>query len=191
MTTLDASYESAGSERHTESTGRGWLLGLGVAQVALGMLAISSTFVVSVASAFVFGVSLIVGGVLQLLHAISDRRFAGFAWHVALGILYTIAGASFMLNPLGALFPLTFALAFYFWVGGVMRLALAFQLRKFAHFGWMALAGATNLVLGALIWSGWPSSALWVIGTLIGVDLLMHGWSLVMLALAGGKLQEQ
>ena len=46
------------------------------------------------------------------------------------------------------------------------------------------VSGLINLVMGLMIWSEWPSSALWVIGLFVGVDLLVHGWWLVMLAMS-------
>ena len=39
------------------------------------------------------------------------------------------------------------------------------------------------LILGVIIWRQWPVSGLWVIGLFIGIDLIFHGWWLVMLAL--------
>jgi uncharacterized membrane protein HdeD (DUF308 family) len=44
------------------------------------------------------------------------------------------------------------------------------------------------LFLGALIWFHWPSSTVWAIGTLVGVNLLMTGISRLMLGLAARKL---
>jgi uncharacterized membrane protein HdeD (DUF308 family) len=49
---------------------------------------------------------------------------------------------------------------------------------------WVLLNGVVDLVLGGLIWSGWPESSLWVIGLFVGIDLILHGWSWMSLALA-------
>jgi uncharacterized membrane protein HdeD (DUF308 family) len=39
-----------------------------------------------------------------------------------------------------------------------------------------------------LIWMHWPSSSVWAIGTLLGVNLLMTGISRLMLGMAVRKL---
>ena len=41
-----------------------------------------------------------------------------------------------------------------------------------------------SAILGVLIWAQWRASGVWVIGLLVGIQLLFTGWALVMLALA-------
>jgi uncharacterized membrane protein HdeD (DUF308 family) len=53
---------------------------------------------------------------------------------------------------------------------------------------WLLLHGLINLLLGFVIWQGWPLSGLWVIGLFIGIDMMFNGWSLVMLAVAAKTL---
>jgi uncharacterized membrane protein HdeD (DUF308 family) len=48
--------------------------------------------------------------------------------------------------------------------------------------------GLITLLLGGLIWMHWPSSSVWAIGTLLGVNLLMTGISRLMLGMAVRKL---
>ena len=50
---------------------------------------------------------------------------------------------------------------------------------------------STATVLAVLIYAGWPSSALWVIGLLVGIHLLMSGVSLTMLALAARAIAHE
>jgi uncharacterized membrane protein HdeD (DUF308 family) len=42
-----------------------------------------------------------------------------------------------------------------------------------------------------MIWGQWPSSSLWVIGLLVGINLLFTGWSLTMLAIASRAREGQ
>jgi len=52
----------------------------------------------------------------------------------------------------------------------------------------MLLDGIITLVLGFLIWNRWPSSSLWVIGTFVGISMVMTGTTRLMMALAVRKL---
>ena len=54
--------------------------------------------------------------------------------------------------------------------------------------GWLLVNALITLLLGGLIWFHWPSSSVWAIGTLVGVNLLMTGISRLMLGLAARKL---
>ena len=49
--------------------------------------------------------------------------------------------------------------------------------------GWLHLSGIVTFLLGIFVWGQWPESALWVIGTLVAIDMIFNGVWLVMLAL--------
>lgn len=53
------------------------------------------------------------------------------------------------------------------------------------------LHGVVNLLLGIAIWRQGPLSGLRVIGLFVGIDMLLNGWSLVMLGLAARKLPSE
>jgi len=52
-------------------------------------------------------------------------------------------------------------------------------------------SGIIDLLLAYLIWQGWPSSADWAIGLLVGVNMLFLGLSLVMTALTARLMGSQ
>ena len=54
--------------------------------------------------------------------------------------------------------------------------------------GWLLLNGVVTLLVGGLIWVHWPSSSIWAIGTLVGVNLLMTGITRLMFGLAARRL---
>ena len=77
---------------------------------------------------------------------------------------------------------ITLLLVASFLVGGVLRIVTA-AAERFPAWPWAVLTGVVDLVLGVMIASGWPESSLWVIGLFLGIDLIFHGWSWVILAL--------
>ena len=74
--------------------------------------------------------------------------------------------------------------------GGIFRILVAVTIR-FQNWVWLLLHGVVNVLLGIAIWRQWPLSGLWVIGLFVGIDMLLNGWSLVMLGLAAKKLPER
>ena len=60
--------------------------------------------------------------------------------------------------------------------------------RHLASWGWVLLSGLVDLLLAFLIWDGWPSSAGWAIGLLVGINMVFVGVSLTMTALAARKM---
>jgi uncharacterized membrane protein HdeD (DUF308 family) len=65
-----------------------------------------------------------------------------------------------------------------------MVIMLSFQLKPIKGWGWMLFNGLVTLLLGGLIWSQWPISGVWAIGTLLGIHLIFDGWSEIAVALA-------
>ncbi len=69
-----------------------------------------------------------------------------------------------------------------------MEIALYFGIRRVPSSGWVLFDGIITLFLGILIWRQWPSSSVWVIGTLVGISLMFSGISRLMLSVAARRL---
>jgi uncharacterized membrane protein HdeD (DUF308 family) len=78
---------------------------------------------------------------------------------------------------------MTVFIAISFIVLGVFRSVGALMLR-FPQWGWALLNGVITLLAGILIYRQLPFDALWVIGLLVGLEMLFNGWTWMMLALA-------
>lgn len=166
--------------RNTQNRG-GWLTAFGVLSILLGFFAISASFLTTLITVTVFGILLIVGGVVQLVHAFQTRRWGGFWMNAMLGALYLVFGMVLLSNPAGAAITLTLAMALFFVGTGLIRCLMA-GVRRFDHWNWYLFSGLVALLLGAVIWMQWPISGLFTIGLFVGIDLLLIGWSLIALA---------
>ena len=165
----------------------GWYLALGIVLIVLGTIAIGSTFVMTIASVFFFGWLLIIGGIMEVIHAFWHKRWAGFFLDLLTGALYIIAGWMMVTNPAESALLLTLIIAMFLVFEGVFRIVAALAAR-YPHWGWVMLNGIISLILGIMIWRQWPYSGLWVIGLFVGIEMLLNGWSLVMLSLTGRRL---
>jgi uncharacterized membrane protein HdeD (DUF308 family) len=158
-------------------------LALGLTSVIVGFLAISSAFVATLASVVFFGVLLLIAGFTEVVHAVMVRNLRGFALHLLSAALYLLVGLFMLEDPVRAAVVLTLLIAAAFFVGGVLRIIVSLAVRS-PGWPWVLLNGVVDLILGLLIWNGWPESSLWVIGLFVGIDLVLHGWSWVILALS-------
>jgi uncharacterized membrane protein HdeD (DUF308 family) len=164
---------------------RSWwvFLILGLVSVVVGLVAISAAFVTTLASVVVFGVLLLIAGFAEVIHAVIVRNLKGFALHLLAAALYLFVGLFMLRDPIRAAVVLTLLLAASFLVGGVLRIIFAIAVR-FPAWPWVLLNGIVNLLLGIMIWNDWPEASLWVIGLFVGIDLLFHGWTWIILALS-------
>ena len=75
-------------------------------------------------------------------------------------------------------------LAVYFLIDGISLCSLGFKLRPAPGSGWKLFNGIVAIVLGLLIWGQWPLSDVWAVGTLVGISMLLGGWSAVAIGTA-------
>jgi uncharacterized membrane protein HdeD (DUF308 family) len=161
-----------------------WSLAVSVLMIVAGILAIGVPMVAGVAVTIVVGWLLILSAALHLAFAWRSGHAGAVVWEILLGVAYALIGFYVIANPATGLASLTFAVAIYLFVEGVLEFMLSFQLRPAPGSGWLLVDGIVTLVLAAMIWSTWPSSATWVVGTLVGISMLFSGVTRLMLSLA-------
>jgi uncharacterized membrane protein HdeD (DUF308 family) len=166
----------------------GWFLALGIIEIILGTVAVGASFFATLVTVVLFGWLLLFGGVLSTLHAFWRKHWKGFFLDLTMGVLYIVAGLMMVGNPAQAAVTLTLLIAMFLLVGGLFRIIAALS-GHFEHWGWVMLNGLITAGLGILIWRQWPLSGLWVIGLFVGIEMIMYGWTLVMLSMVGRGAQ--
>ncbi len=166
----------------------GWFIAVAVVFIILGISAIAEPAIAGVAVAILVGWLLILGGLAHLVAAFSGGGAGRVIWQVLLGIIYVVGGIYFLMHPLLGLGSLTLLLAVIIVAGAAVEFIAYFRTRHESGSGWLLVNALVTLLLGWLIWAHWPSSTVWAIGTLVGVNLLMTGISRLMLGLAARRL---
>jgi uncharacterized membrane protein HdeD (DUF308 family) len=166
----------------------GWLLGLGILFIILGTVGLGMSVALTLVSVLFFGWLLIIGGVLQLVEAFKVTGWKSVVWHVLMALVYVGAGIIVVYDPVGGALALTVFIAAAIIAVGVLRLIMAFQLKGAVGWWWPLLGGLVSLLLGIMILAKWPSSAFWVIGLFIAIEMIVNGWSYVMMALTARQV---
>jgi uncharacterized membrane protein HdeD (DUF308 family) len=159
------------------------LLGAGVVLAVLGLIAMLAPFVTGVSLTFLVGGLLLVAGVLHFVGAVRTEGWRGRIWQVALGVVTLVAGAVVLLNPVFGLMTLTLLVIAYLLVSGAVEVVMGIRLRGEKNWLWTVASGAIGILLGVLLWAGFPTTALWAVGVLFGANLFVSGASMVALAL--------
>lgn len=147
---------------------------LGVVFVAAGLFILGDVVLATVISAIVIGLLLLVASASEVIHAFSAPHWSGFALRLLVGALYGICGVALIGDPLVASVLLTFVFALALIVSGVVRIFQSFQYWRWSG-SLLLLSGVIGIIAGFVILAKWPVSGLWVLGTLVGIDLLLHG----------------
>ena len=162
----------------------GWSMLWGILMFVCGVLAISLPLASSIGIVIVLAWLILFAGISHLIFAFHSHSFGGFLWQVLLALIYGAAGIYMLMNPLLGVLSLTLVLAVFLLFEGVVEIIFYFKIRGAANAGWVLFDGIVTLILGILIWAHWPSTAVWVIGTLVGISLIFSGISRFMLAMA-------
>lgn len=163
----------------------GWYASLGVLLIVLGVLAISSLAVTTFATAVALGLFVAASGVIETIHGFrARRRKDGSAlFHILVGILSFVVGVVMIRNPGVTALTLSLLVASYFLAMGLFRVITAVA-DRYPNWGLELALGCLSLLIGFLLFIGWPATSLVLIGFLVGIELLSRGFALLSLALA-------
>ena len=161
----------------------GWLLVLGVVEIVAGCIAIAVPVIASLAAVAIFGALLLVTAILQLVHAFQVRAWPRSAWYGLGGLLYAVAALLVIAYPLGGALTLAVLIGILFIVDGALRVAFGMSARPAIGWGWLVAGGVCSLTVGVILLLGWPATALWATGLLLGINLIFAGSTRITLAL--------
>ena len=166
----------------------GWFIAIAVLFILLGIFAIAEPFAAGLGVTLLVGWLLVIGAVAHFFAAFKGGGAKHVILQVVVGIVYLIGGLYFLTHTIMGVSTLTLLLSGVILAEGVLEIVAYMRLKSMHGAGWMLINGVVTLLLGGLIWFHWPSSSVWAIGTLVGVNLLMTGISRLMLGLAARKL---
>ena len=167
--------QAASSEMAPLRAKWGWIVALGAVYIMAGFFALGSIAMATVASVLVVGVAMIVAGVAEVINAFQIKSWGKFLIWALLGVLYIVAGFVTFENPLLAAALLTLVLGGSLLASGIMRIILAFNMKREAPSIWVAVSGVITLLLGLLILARWPINSVYILGLFLGIDLIIAG----------------
>jgi len=147
---------------------------LGIGLILAGLFVLGDVTMATLISTKFIAICAIVAGGFEIVHAFWTKGWGALIWQIALGVLYVAFGMALLNRPVQGAMALTIALGLVLFASGIVRILLS--LRHWGDGGWLMLvSGAFGMLAGLVILSGWPVTGLWVLGTLLGIDLIVHG----------------
>lgn len=186
----DATVTSSNMPRKRRTWRRVGVAAFGAIALALGLIALFTPFVATLAAANTFGVLLIASGVVGVLTMIADWRARGSFWRLLWAIVAIIAGGCVLLHPWPGALTLTVIIGVSLIIQGLLSVGHAFSHRHSESCPWglMAFGGVLSVVLGGLLLWALPESGLIIPGVFLAVHLISFGLSLTAAAFSKGEL---
>jgi uncharacterized membrane protein HdeD (DUF308 family) len=168
-----------------------WVLFLveGVVLLVLGATAVVLPPIATLAVTILFGWLFLVSGIVGLVTSFWMRHAPGFWWSVLSAVLGIVVGGMLLGSPLTGAFSLTLVLIAFFLIEGAVSIMFALDHKRelSGQWGWMLMSGIVDLALAVMIFAGLPSTAVWAVGLLVGVNMIFGGTALIAMALHARK----
>lgn len=168
----------------------GLFLSQGVIMTILGVLAIIWPQISTVAVDVYVGVLFLLSGIVGLAVMFFAPTVSAFLWALLTAALSLLVGILLLWHPVEGAVSITLVLIAFFIVEGVFQTATSFAYRDVfpESWGWMLASGLADLVLAALIIAGWPGTARWAVGLIVGVNLITSGVAIMMVAIMAQRV---
>jgi len=164
-----------------------WYLAQSALMILAGIVALVYPVMSSVAVVIFLGWLLIISGVLQGISLIGARHVPHLWLQLVSVVLFVIVGVLFLRNPGESLVTLTLLLIVFFMVEGISKVIFALTIRPLPNWGWVLSSGVVGILLAFYLWANIPLTAAWLIGILLGIELICEGVALGSLALQARK----
>jgi uncharacterized membrane protein HdeD (DUF308 family) len=167
----------------------GMFLTEGIILTLLGLGAIIVPMLAGLAVTVFLGWLFLLAGVVGLIATFRARQAPGFPWSLLSALVALIAGAALLWSPLQGLVTLTFVLTAFFIIDGILMIVLGIAHRRelSGRWEWLLVNGVLDLVMAAIVIAGLPGTLAWVLGLLVGIDLVFGGFALIAMALDARK----
>ena len=162
---------------------------IGILTIVFGILAIAMPWVAGQAVLWLVGVFVIAGGIMRMIWAFQTGSLGKGVLVFLIGGLTLLAGVLVISHPLMTSAVLSVILAIYFVGDGLAELFAAGSLPEGQEGkGWLVFDGIVTLVLGVMIFTGFPIAGVIAIGVLLGIKLLFAGMTMLTLGSAARRL---
>ena len=159
-----------------------WYLVQGGLMILAGVLALVYPVVASFAVVFLLGLILIATGILHGISLIDAREVPHFWLQLVSVVLSVVVGVLLIRYRGAGLLVLTLLLLVYFMVEGISKVILSLTIRPFPGWGWVLASGILTILIALYLWAALPVTAVWLLGVLLGIQLICEGAALGYLA---------
>jgi uncharacterized membrane protein HdeD (DUF308 family) len=166
----------------------GMSIGLAILMIVLGFLAVALPLATGIGVSILVGWIVVFGGFTYVAYAFTAEGAGALLWRMLIGIVYVVGGFYLVFHPGLTLQSLTLVLAAILIAEGVLQMIEFFRFRSLPGSGWVLFDGIVTLLLGFMIAYPWPFSAGWAVGTLVGINLLVSGFTRLMYSVAARRL---
>ncbi len=164
---------------------KNWLLWMivGIISIIGGFMALANPMAATITAVSLAGWTFLIVGCLQIFTAFQANGFGSKLWAGLGGAAGLFVGISLLNNPFAGAVTLTVLVGVLFSIAGITKILMSFTLRGSPFFMPVMVSGTLSLLLGFMILSNFPGSAVISLGLMLAIELISNGVALVAISL--------
>ena len=147
-----------------------------------GLIALVFPAFMSMGLLSLLGWLLILSGIVQIISLIGATQVPYFWLQLVTVALEMLVGYLLVSNPAAGLVAVTFLMLVLFLVGGIARVVFALMIRPMQDWIWVMASGLVAIVCALVLFGSLPQAASWLLGFLLGIQLLAAGGAQALVA---------
>ncbi len=151
----------------------GWL------SIILGAVAIAMPWIAGQSILLLVGALVIAAGIMRMIWAFKAGSLGKGILVFLIGVLTLLAGFAVVASPLMSSAILTIMLSIYFFVDGLSEFFAAFSIQEGK--GWLLFDAVVTVLLGIMLFIGFPLAGTVAIGVFLGIKLVFVGVTMLSL----------
>lgn len=164
-------------------------VGLGAVLLLFSAIVFFNITTTTLVTTWLIGLFLLLGGAANVIQALFTERWSKSVGSMLAGVLYIFGGIMIMREPAQGSLLITILAMLALAASGIARIGIAIAHRDVTGWWVVLLGGITSIAIGVLLLASLPWSGTWVLGMLIGTELLVQGISWLVFGLGLKRLR--
>jgi uncharacterized membrane protein HdeD (DUF308 family) len=136
------------------------------------------------------GMVILALGLVECLDAFLAKETRDFLQNLQVGVLDTVIGAMIIFSVAEEPSRFSLMIASYLIARGIVRITLIYAM-QLPRAGLSSIGGFLSIIMGFMIWMGWPSTAGWFLSLCLNIEIAVRGWAIIIFALWVKKQKEK
>jgi len=143
--------------------------------VLAGVLALIFPAFMSTGLLALLGWLLILSGIVKIVSLVGATQVPYFWLELVTVALEILVGYLLIANPAAGLVAVTFLMLVLFLIVGITRVVFALMIRPIPDWIWVLASGLVAIACALILFANLPEAATWLVGFLLGVELIAVG----------------
>ena len=180
------------STKQSTFLSKGWkfFVIVGILTAIAGFAAISLPVFAGMTVSTIIGAILLFSGLVQAYHTFSISAWSEKLWYVLSAVLYIVGGVFILFNPLEGLVTITMLMVVVMILNGITRMFFGLTNRGLPSSNIITFSGLISVLIGGYFFFllDDPAFSMTLLGTFVGISLVIEGISFIFLGLQMKKL---